>query len=898
MSVSPSRSPSVSPSASPSTPFVANINPTIARATISATQAQAAYLGAHYDWMDSPVEPLATFTAINPNVSLVEYGLDNILNLVGDQSAASDALRGTAQKWYEWCYNNAVDWETGFLHLANADTYVAHTVDASYGAVWDCKIRYVLDTSSATNLSDAMTAGTGTVALDHVNDALYFGRLDRFDELNLEFSTSAHVNWAGRWEYWNGSSWTLLTTTDGTNDCTQNGTITFTPPTAAEWARCKVNTVPAQFGAQGIYWIRLRCTSTGTTNPTISKARGRKYWTPTGTSGNTIPAWDDDNDSDGDGWKDASVNAAATAHFKYESRVPDAWSWCQFVSRIGLTTWQEQWAAFTIDSMDAKTAGGASIAALRVDNVMGDCNIPSEARTTGILEYVETGSALEDAWVLDRIALLSYARHEINLTGRSVGGNTGWRGTTFAPYLDWVLMEDVQSRERVSSGSVYWGWEEVYWAADNLVQTALARGQTMIAQYMQCLYYSMGESAKSHQVTNGSDQMVGVGTSWLTTVDPGAIVGIANAWGTVASVESDTNLTLTAPWSGASTTTTGVYIYLPREWMHIVASYLVLFDVTNAALMAWASSTYYTGTNAAYFNTLWNLDAVDYGTATEVVPAGKTARGTLGAYIYQTGVDPSHAGSTYYVYAKEYTNFLVLCRPKSTSGGYAASSAVTVSLPGPMQPLLPDGTLGAAATSVVLRGEESVMLTAAGSASTSSSPSLSYSPSVSESASPSVSPSRSVSSSPSVSQSLSPSFSPSFSQSASYSPSVSESASPSSSPSASASVSPSASISVSPSLSYSPSVSESRSPSVSQSASISLSPSASESVSPSRSPSRSPSVSISASPSVSVSVSPSLSYSPSRSPSRSASRSISASSSRSPSRSPSLSYSPSRSISS
>lgn len=54
-------------------------------------------------------------------------------------------------------------------------------------------------------------------------------------------------------------------------------------------------------------------------------------------------------------------------------------------------------------------------------------------------------------------------------------------------------------------------------------------------------------------LTNGSAAVVGQGTSWLTTVNIGdQIVGNDNRIATIASVNSNTSLTLTRPWQGTS----------------------------------------------------------------------------------------------------------------------------------------------------------------------------------------------------------------------------------------------------------------------------------------------------------------------------------------------------------
>jgi len=55
-------------------------------------------------------------------------------------------------------------------------------------------------------------------------------------------------------------------------------------------------------------------------------------------------------------------------------------------------------------------------------------------------------------------------------------------------------------------------------------------------------------------VTNGSNQVVGVGTSWLANVNVGNIFTIpgSGAWYEVASITDDTHLVLTANYGGAT----------------------------------------------------------------------------------------------------------------------------------------------------------------------------------------------------------------------------------------------------------------------------------------------------------------------------------------------------------
>src|SRR5262249_10821743 len=85
---------------------------------------------------------------------------------------------------------------------------------------------------------------------------------------------------------------------------------------------------------------------------------------------------------------------------------------------------------------------------------------------------------------------------------------------------------------------------------------------------------------------------------------------------------------------------------------------------------------------------------------------------------FASGADPLNAALTYRVYQRSFANALVLYKPLSTnaSGTVTGSlnSATTHALGGTDRPLLADGTLGAAVTSVTLRNGEGIVLVRAG----------------------------------------------------------------------------------------------------------------------------------------------------------------------------------------
>ena len=110
---------------------------------------------------------------------------------------------------------------------------------------------------------------------------------------------------------------------------------------------------------------------------------------------------------------------------------------------------------------------------------------------------------------------------------------------------------------------------------------------------------------------------------------------------------------------------------------------------------------------------------IDIGVPTDSVPGGATALTPWGVWVLAQGADPGHPDypditkSRYKVYAREYTNGLVLLKPKSGNDAgrstFADNTATTHDLGGWYQPVHDDGTLGEPTTSVTLRNGEAAI---------------------------------------------------------------------------------------------------------------------------------------------------------------------------------------------
>ncbi len=124
-------------------------------------------------------------------------------------------------------------------------------------------------------------------AVPAVNDAYYFLSNWQFDTVRINIGTQGAGTWTIVWEYWNGSTWTVLSgVTDGTSGfkaAAGNHDVTFTVPT--DWAITEVK------GING-YAIRARVSAytSITTQP-----KGTQAWTSTKTF--ELPSKTTDNDA-------------------------------------------------------------------------------------------------------------------------------------------------------------------------------------------------------------------------------------------------------------------------------------------------------------------------------------------------------------------------------------------------------------------------------------------------------------------------------------------------------------------------------------------------------------------------------------------------------------------------
>ena len=131
------------------------------------------------------------------------------------------------------------------------------------------------------------------------------------------------------------------------------------------------------------------------------------------------------------------------------------------------------------------------------------------------------------------------------------------------------------------------------------------------------------------------------------------------------------------------------------------------------------SNTYYMyetqdQSNAHVSQWAWN-PAVNYNVGQPAtIPPNKVdfegRTGTREHYVYSSGPDPYNPALTYRIFARKFTNALVLVRMLPDGSVVDDRSITTVPLPGAFRPLRQDGTLGYITNQVRIRNNEALIL--------------------------------------------------------------------------------------------------------------------------------------------------------------------------------------------
>ena len=164
--------------------------------------------------------------------------------------------------------NNAIIAPVPDLGLEILSTHNAKQLTFIPGADTDDPIErcYIIlagsDPSDETDDINDSTANDVTLFSNTDNSACCFGSFSKYEELKINVGT-ARSGGTVTWEYWDGTSWSTLSVTDGTSGFSTTGTnsVTFEAPT--DWA---ARTIKDWYGGAPaeppLYYIRARVTNT------------------------------------------------------------------------------------------------------------------------------------------------------------------------------------------------------------------------------------------------------------------------------------------------------------------------------------------------------------------------------------------------------------------------------------------------------------------------------------------------------------------------------------------------------------------------------------------------------------------------------------------------------------
>lgn len=499
---------------------------------------------------------LATIDGIAPDTPQIIY--TNLSNTYG--TLLTD--------WLNYADANGLSREDAFYHVAQATTFSGSS-PSSQPVSWFWNVSLV--STTGTDVKDLTKASRGTsnttTKWGSAGQAMVVGYTDEFREINVNVTSASANGWAGVWEYATRNSqgqtvWKTLTILkDGTAGLTQKGpgTITFDPP--ADWVA-----TAAKAGDPAYLYVRFRVTNgTEAMAPITASILGRDYVRANGGQTGTIPAFDSNADTNGDGYLNdaeyARRAAGKDARFLHESRLfyPN-YGQMRFVTNPSSTAV----AAWAVDYHLRFLARQPLADGLFIDNSSGHVAIGNIALRESSATFNKDYALLVDA--------VSRAVSPKWVVSNTVGGRTTADATTaassaaFEEFLlrplvtNWSKFNDVVelvARRLAAPGSPY------------LIMDSLPYGgsptdpRTQLATL--AYYYLLADPERTFLMFYGGDNPA---SSWTehwspaVTVDIGQPVG---AFTTLATGKDPTNSALTYKVFGRQYTD-GLVVYKPLSY--------------------------------------------------------------------------------------------------------------------------------------------------------------------------------------------------------------------------------------------------------------------------------------------------------------------------------------------
>lgn len=144
----------------------------------------------------------------------------------------------------------------------------------------------------------------------------YIGHEDPFDRVNIVLAEGSS-GYEGQWEYWDGSSWKILSVNDETENLSTNGIISFVPP--SNWSRLNIQ-------EEGIYkkwWVRFNLESF-IKSPKVVQVKGDDWM-----NGDLCRGWDESSQKIHNSGTLVAYNpnptSNSTARFRHQARATGYW---------------------------------------------------------------------------------------------------------------------------------------------------------------------------------------------------------------------------------------------------------------------------------------------------------------------------------------------------------------------------------------------------------------------------------------------------------------------------------------------------------------------------------------------------------------------------------------------
>jgi hypothetical protein len=314
---------------------------------------------------------------------------------------------------------NGYEFENFFLHMKQD-----YTVTQSNWSGMDRfdafdNVNGVIADNGGTLMDRTSQAYSTTAADVSFTSNLYIGYGMPFAEMNFILSTPAS-GLSGEWQYWNGAGWTHLAVSDGTGGFTQNGKVSFLPP--SDWSRTSVS------GSLSKYFLRYHVNSASTL-PVISRIYGDDWMT--GAKCRGWNASDTNVINSGELAFNPSPPENATAKFRYQARVTGYWSPNQVATNgVYVVGGKRVWFEFQIPRLIANLSEDG-YDGIMFDSLGGPLTLYVSSSSFGNNpeNYSDFVDYTSNNWSYEALENYNYVKRRIQeiLPGTLVGGNANSR---------------------------------------------------------------------------------------------------------------------------------------------------------------------------------------------------------------------------------------------------------------------------------------------------------------------------------------------------------------------------------------------------------------------------------------------------------------------------------------